>query len=293
MKKQDELVRGIALDGRARVFAAVTTALTEELRVRHDTWPTATAALGRTVAAGAMMGSMLKDDDKLTIQIKGNGPLGQIVVDAGADGGVRGYVQNPHVHLPPNARGKLDVAGAVGTEGQLYVIKDLGLKEPYRGASPIVSGEIAEDFTHYFASSEQTPSAVALGVLVESDNSVRASGGWILQLLPGVAEEEIDAIEKRLKDLPPVTELIEAGLDPEMWLNRLFDGDVRVLSRMPLYFRCSCSRERVEQMLVSLGRDEMESLIKEKGEAEVVCHFCNERYHLGKEELERLVREEA
>lgn len=287
----DELIRGMALGGRARVLAAVTTALVEELRVRHDTWPTATAALGRAVTAGAMMGGMLKDREKLTIQIKGGGPLGNIVVDANADGDVRGYVHHPHVHLPLNARGKLDVAGAVGTDGHLFVIKDLGLKEPYRGSSPIVSGEIAEDFTHYFAASEQTPSAVALGVLVNPDHSVRAAGGWILQLLPGVEDEEITAIEERLSGMPPVTELIESGQEPEAWLDRLFAGDVRVLSRMPLRFRCVCSRDRVKQTLISLGRGEIEALIREKGEAEVVCHFCNEQYHLNKEELELLLKQ--
>jgi len=284
----DELIRGVALGGRARVLAAVTTALVDELRARHDTWPTATAALGRAVTAGAMMGGMLKGADKLTIQINGGGPVGQIVVDANAAGDVRGYVQNPHVHLPPNARGKLDVAGAVGTNGYLHVIKDLGLREPYRGSSPIVSGEIAEDFTHYFAVSEQTPSAVALGVLVEPGGAVKASGGWIVQLFPGVKEEEVDELERRIKSIPPVTGLIESGRGPDEWLAELFGGDARVLDRMPLRFRCQCSRERVRQTLISLGRREIESLIEEKGEAEVVCHFCNERYVLDRGELELL-----
>jgi molecular chaperone Hsp33 len=284
---QDVIVRGMAMDGKVRVFAALSTTIVEELRARHDTWPTATAALGRAVTAGAMMGSMLKGQEKLTIQIRGDGPLGQIVVDANASGEVRGYVTEPHIHLPLNDKGKLDVAGAVGREGLLYVTKDLGMKEPYRGTSPIVSGELAEDFTYYFSTSEQTPSAVALGVLVNPDYSVRAAGGFILQLLPGLDDSEITLIEQKLTGLDQVTTLIDQGAGPEDILHQLFDS-VQIYERSPIQFSCTCSQDRVEKTLISLGKDEMDALIDELGRAEVVCHFCNEKYILEKDELEQL-----
>jgi len=230
---------------------------------------------------------MLKGEEKLTIQIKGDGPIGQIVVDANAKGEVRGYVDNPHVDLPPNARGKLDVRGAVG-EGTLYVIKDLGLKEPYRGSVPLVSGELGEDFTYYFAKSEQTPSAVALGVLVERDGSVRKAGGFILQLLPGLNDDEITGIERKIAELPPVTSMLDEGAVLDDVLKRMVDS-VQVLDRSEIRFRCKCSRERVEQTLISLGRDEIEQLLREDGKAEVVCHFCNETYAYNGEQLHNLL----
>ncbi len=284
---QDVIVRGMAMDGKVRVFAALTTTIVEELRARHDTWPTATAALGRTITAGAMMGSMLKGQEKLTIQVRGDGPLGQIVVDANANGEVRGYVTEPHIDLPLNDKGKLDVAGAVGRDGLLYVTKDLGMKEPYRGTSPIVSGELAEDFTYYFSTSEQTPSAVALGVLVNPDYSVRAAGGFILQLLPGLSDSEITFIEQKLASLVPVTTLIEQGAGPEDILHQLFEA-VQIYDRSPIQFSCTCSQDRVEKTLISLGKDEVDALINELGRAEVVCHFCNEKYILEQDELEQL-----
>jgi molecular chaperone Hsp33 len=288
--KEDRLIRGVALGGKVRVFGALSTGLVEEIRRRHDLLPTAAAAVGRTVTGAAMMGFMLKDGQRLTVQIKGDGPIGQIVADADSEGHARAYADNPHVHLPSNAAGKLDVAGAVGRQGMVYVIKDLGLKEPYRGASPIVSGEIAEDLTYYFASSEQTPSVVALGVLVDTDLSVRAAGGFILQVMPGLSDGELDELEARLGRLSSVTSLIEQGLGPEDIAGRLVD-DLQVLDEIPLRFRCTCSRERVENTLVSLGREEVESLIREKGGAEVVCHFCNEKYRFDRTELETMVRE--
>ena len=287
---EDILIRGTALAGQVRVFAALSTSLVEELRRRHDTWPTVTAALGRTVTAAAMMGSMLKGKEKLTVQLKGDGPVGQVVADANADGEARGYVDEPHVDLPLNSVGKLDVRGAVGQEGNLYVTKDLGLKEPYRGTSPIVSGEIAEDFTYYFGTSEQTPSAVALGVLVDTDLSVKAAGGFIIQLLPGLSDEEITVIEKKLAGLPSVTTLIDQGLGADDILKRLFD-DVKILERKPLVFKCTCSPERIEKTLVSLGKAEIEGMINDQGQAEVVCHFCNEKYLVARPELERLIQE--
>lgn len=284
---QDYLIRGTAFEGKLRAFAANTTGIVEEMRRRHGTTPVATAALGRTATAGVMMGAMLKGEERLTIQVKGDGPIGQIVVDANARGEVRGYVDNPHVDLPLNQRGKLDVAGAVG-EGHLYVIKDLGLKEPYRGSVPIVSGELGEDFTYYFAKSEQTPSAVALGVLVATDYSVQTSGGFIMQLLPGMDDEEIAAIEEKLASLPPITTLLAEGADLEYILKRLVES-VEVLERSEIRFQCKCSHDRVEQTLISLGREEIEQILREDGKAEVVCHFCNETYEYNAEQLHNLV----
>lgn len=287
-QQKDYLIRGTAYNGKVRVFAVRTTQLVDELRRRHDTYPTATAALGRTASAAAMMGAMLKGEEKLTIQVKGDGPIGQIVVDANAHGDVRGYVNNPDVHLPSNAQGKLDVAGAVGREGFIYIIKDLGLKEPYRGSTPIVSGELAEDFTYYFAKSEQTPSAVGLGVLVDTDGSVIEAGGFIIQLLPGLTDEEITKIENALGVLPTVTTLLNQGMDLDEMLCQIVD-DVQIMDQMDIQFRCKCSRDRVETTLLSLGKSEIEQLIADDEQAEVVCHFCNEPYKFNREELTALL----
>lgn len=286
--KQDRLIRGIAMDGKVRAFAVRTTRLVEELRRRHDTYPTATAAMGRTVTAAAMMGAMLKGEEKLTVQVKGDGPIGQIIADANAKGEVRGYVKNPHVHLPSNSQGKLDVRGVVGTDGFIHVTKDLGLKEPYRGSVPLISGELGEDFTYYFAVSEQTPSAVGLGVLVDVDNTVIVAGGFIIQLLPGLSDSDIDSIEKAVGQLPPVTTLLDQGLELEDML-RWIVPDVQVLEEMDIVFSCNCSRERVERTLISLGRKELEELRDEGKETEVVCDFCNEPYLFTPEDLDRLI----
>lgn len=286
--KKDRLIRGTALDGRVRAFAVRTTALVDELRRRHDTYPTATAALGRTATAAAMMGAMLKGEEKLAIMVKGNGPIGQITVESNALGEVRGYVSNPHVHLPSNSLGKLDVAGAVGTEGFIDVSKDLGMKEPYRGSVPIISGELGDDFTYYFAVSEQTPAAVGLGVLVEPDNSVSVAGGFIIQLLPGLTDAEITEIEQAVGGMPSVTTLLDQGLEPEEMLRFLLP-DAAVLDELNINFVCQCSRERVEQTLVSLGQHELERLIEEDDQAEVVCHFCNEAYLFNKDELQAIL----
>ncbi|GGA50846.1 Hsp33 family molecular chaperone HslO [Paenibacillus physcomitrellae] len=289
-QEKDRLIRGIAMDGKVRAFAVRTTALVEELRSRHDTYPTATAALGRTLTAGAMMGAMLKGNERLTIQVKGDGPLGQIVVDANAKGEVRGYVYEPHVHLPANSLGKLDVAGAVGTTGFVHVTKDLGLKEPYRGSVPIISGELGEDFTYYFALSEQTPSAVGLGVLVDTDNSVIVAGGFILQLLPGLEDSEISIIEQAVSQMPPVTSLLEQGMSVEEMLRWLLP-DVQIMSEMDITFKCSCSRERVERTLISLGEEELTRLIEEDETTEVVCDFCREAYQFNGEEMRELLEQ--
>ncbi|MEK8132995.1 Hsp33 family molecular chaperone HslO [Paenibacillus filicis] len=286
---QDYLIRATALEGKVRAFAVRTKAVVEELRVRHQTTPTATAALGRTATAALMMGAMLKGEEQLTIQVKGGGPIGQVVADANAKGEVRGYVTNPSVDLPLNAIGKLDVAGAVGTDGFLYVTKDLGLKEPYRGSIPIISGELGEDFTYYFAQSEQTPSAVALGVLVDVDYTVKTAGGFIIQLLPGLSDSEIARLEKQLAGLPPITTLLAEGESLESILSGLLP-DVQVLERSEdIRFQCKCSQERVEQTLISLGRSELEQLLAEDGQAEVSCHFCNETYRFTGSDLTALI----
>jgi molecular chaperone Hsp33 len=284
----DYMIRATALEGKVRVFAVQTTGVVEELRRRHDTTPTATAALGRTVAAGVMMGAMMKGEEKLTLQVKGDGPLGQIVVDANARGEVRGYVDHPETDLPLNEIGKLDVSGAVGNSGFIYVIKDLGLREPYRGSTPIVSGELGEDFTYYFAKSEQTPSAVALGVLIDTDRTVKASGGFILQLLPGLSEDEIAVMEEKLGKLPPITTMLDNGLTLEQILESIAD-DVRILDRMDVTYRCRCSRDRVEQTLMSLGRQELQAILEDDKQAEVVCHFCNEPYLFTEQDIREVM----
>ncbi|MCR2807242.1 Hsp33 family molecular chaperone HslO [Paenibacillus soyae] len=289
---QDVLVRGTAWNGKIRVFAVRTTNIVEELRRRHDTFPTATAALGRTLSVGAMMGAMLKGKERLTIQVKGDGPIGQIVVDANAAGELRGFVDNPQAHHGSNDKGKLDVAGAVGTSGNIYVTKDLGLKEPYRGSVPIVSGELAEDFTYYFAVSEQTPSAVGVGVLVENNNSVLQAGGFIVQLLPGLTDAEITRLEQAIAGMPTVTTLMAQGATPEDLLKRVVgEEDLVIHDTMPLTFKCQCSEEKVEQTLISLGEAELRGIIEEDGKAEVVCHFCNEAYVFGRDKLEQLLEQ--
>jgi molecular chaperone Hsp33 len=286
---QDILVRGTAWGGSIRVFAARTTRLVDEMRRRHGTLPTATAALGRAATAAAMMGAMLKGDEKLTVQIKGEGPLGQIVVDANAKGEVRGYVDHPSVHLASNSQGKLDVAGAVGRNGHLHIIKDLGLKEPYRGSVPIISGELGEDFTYYFAVSEQTPSAVGLGVLVDTDGSVLHAGGFIIQILPGLTDAELDKLERAIGAMPLVTSLLDQGETPEEILRFAVGDDLQIHDTMELRFQCKCSRDRVERTLISMGEEELRSLAEEEGKAEVVCHFCNEAYSFDKPQLEALL----
>ncbi|MEW9702477.1 Hsp33 family molecular chaperone HslO [Paenibacillus sp. SI8] len=284
----DYLIRGTALQGRVRAFAVQSTAITEELSRRHQTTPTATAALGRTVAAGLLMGAMLKGEEHLIIQVKGDGPIGQIVVDANAKGEVRGYVDNPLVDPPLKESGKLDVSAAVGTDGFLYITKDLGLKEPYKGSVPIISGELAEDFTYYFAKSEQTPSAVALGVLVNTDHSILAAGGFVIQLLPGLTDEEISEIEGMLSQVPSFTSMLDGGLNLEEVLQTVLPS-VQILDHMDVEFRCKCSRERVETTLISLGKAELTEIRDEDGFAEVVCHFCNEAYRYDREDLQRMI----
>lgn len=287
VKMGDYLVKALACDGQVRAYAARTTETVAEAQRRHQTWPTASAALGRALTAGVMMGAMLKGDETLTIKIDGGGPIGTILIDSNAKGEVRGYVTNPHVHFELNEHGKLDVARAVGKNGMLTVVKDLGLRDFFTGQVPIISGELGEDFTYYFASSEQIPSSVGVGVLVNPDYTIRAAGGFIIQLMPGTEEQTISRIEERLKQIPPVSRMIENGLTPEQILEQL-GGGVRVLETMPVSFVCRCSRERIADALISLGPGEIQDIIDKEGQAEASCHFCNETYHFAKEELEQL-----
>jgi molecular chaperone Hsp33 len=290
---EDYLVKALVLDGLVRVYAVRSTLLAEEGRRRHDTWPTATAALGRTLSVGVMMGAMLKGEEKLSIRISGGGPLGHIIVDANAKGEVRGYVSRPHVHLPLNAKGKLDVGGAVGNQGVLSITRDLGLREPYHGSSPLVSGEIGDDFSYYFSQSEQTPSAVGVGVLVHPDGSVKASGGYIIQLMPGVDDSFISQLEQRLKEIPSVSAMVDDGYAPEDMICALFPAvEIKWLEQLPVRFACQCSIDRVKNVLISLGKEELKRLIDEQGQAEVTCHFCGERYVLPRSELEVIIADE-
>ncbi|MCU5048656.1 redox-regulated molecular chaperone HslO [Bacillus cereus] len=287
---KDYLVKALAFDGEVRAYSVRTTNTVSEAQRRHDTWRTASAALGRSLTAGTMMGAMLKGEQKLTIKVEGNGPIGPILVDAHANGDVRGYVTNPHVDFEGTEQGKLRVYQAVGTEGFVTVIKDIGMREPFIGQSPIVSGELGEDFTYYFAVSEQTPSSVGVGVLVNGDDSILAAGGFILQIMPGAQDETISLIEDRLQKIPPVSTLIEQGLSPEELLYAVLGEDkVKVLETMDVQFNCTCSRERIESVLISLGKTELEQVREEEEETEVHCHFCNERYKFSKEDITNLI----
>lgn len=282
----DYLVKATACEGTVRAYVIRSTELVEEARRRQDTWATATAALGRMLTISTMMGAMLKGDDKITVKIEGDGPTGPIVADANAKGEARAYITHPHVDFDLNQQGKLDVARAIGTSGNLSVVKDLGLKEYFTGQVPIVSGEVSEDFTYYFASSEQVPSSVGAGVLVNPDQSVLAAGGFIIQVMPGATEDTIDYIEQSIQSLPAISSLIQAGKEPEDILKAIFGKEpYRLLEKLPIKFHCTCSLERIKNVISSLDLEEIDQMIEVDGGAEVTCHFCNEQYHLTKEDL--------
>lgn len=288
----DYLVKALAFEGQIRAYAVKSTETVGEAQRRHYTWPVASAALGRTMTAGLMMGAMLKGDNKLTIKVVGGGPLGPILVDSNARGEVRGYVTNPHVHFDLNEHGKLDVRRGVGTDGTLTVVKDIGMRDYFTGQVPLISGELGDDFTYYFVTSEQVPSSVGVGVLVNPDNSIKAAGGFIIQLMPGTNDDTITYIENRLKEIPPVSKQIDKGLSPEELLEELLGKDnVKILEKMPVSFECNCSKERFHTALVSLGSGEIRDIIEEDGQAEAHCHFCNEKYVFTKEELEEIEKE--
>ncbi len=287
---RDYIARAFAAQGQVRAFAATTRELVEEARRRHGTSPVATAALGRLLTAGAMMGSMMKNDsDMLTLQIRADGPIGGLTVTADSHADVKGYVLHPGVMLPPR-NGKLDVGGAVGG-GFLQVIKDMGLKEPYSGQTELVSGEIAEDLTYYFASSEQIPSSVGLGVLMEKDNTVRRAGGFIVQLMPFAEERTVSALEENLQKIVSVTALLDEGLTPEQLLGKLLGNlEWEITDTMDTRFYCNCSKERVEQAVASVGRKDIQEMIDEGRDIEVKCHFCNTAYQYTVADLKRIIK---
>lgn len=287
----DTLIRGNSIDGTIRVFVTITTDLVNEAHRIHDTSATASAALGRLLTGAAIVGAQLKsEDDSTTLQIKGDGPLGLLAAVTDSRSHVRGYVGNPHADLPENDKGKLDVGGAVG-RGFLSVIRDLGLKEPYIGQTPLVSGEIAEDLTYYFAASEQIPTAIALGVLVDKDLSIRAAGGYMIQLMPEATESTADRLTEIVENAMPITDMIANGMSVQDIAFAITDGFDMLLENketVPEY-ECKCSRDRMERALISIGRKEIREIIDEQGEAEMCCRFCDKKYKFNKTELEEIL----
>ncbi|MEK5038382.1 Hsp33 family molecular chaperone HslO [Sporosarcina sp. FSL K6-3457] len=287
---KDYLVKATAYNNQVRAYAAITTETVGEAERRHQTWPTASAALGRSMTAGVILGAMLKGEEKLSIKIAGGGPIGTILVDANTKGEVRGYVTNPQTHFDLNDQGKLDVKRAVGTDGMLTVSKDIGLQQPFVGYVPLVSGELGEDFTAYIVNSEQVPSSVGVGVLVNPDQTIQAAGGFIIQLMPGTDDKTIQLIEERLKDITPISSMVEQGMTPEQILEQVLGaGNVKFLETIPVQFQCQCSEERITNAIISLGGAEIQDMIQTDGQADANCHFCNENYHFSKQDLEVLL----
>ena len=287
----DYIIRGTAANDQVRFFAAYTKDVVETARQKHNTSPVATAALGRLLTAGAMMGSMCKNDsDVITLQIQCSGPIGGLTVTADSKANVKGYVNNPDVMLPPSKEGKLDVGKALDL-GVLTVIKDIGLKEPYSGQTHLVSGEIAEDLTYYFATSEQIPSAVGLGVLMNKDNTVRQAGGFIIQLLPFTDEKIIEQLEKKITEMKSVTEMLEEGMTPEMLLEEILgDFGLEITDTLPAQFSCNCSKERITKALISIGKKDLQEMIDDGEPIEVNCHFCNTNYTFSIDELKEIAK---
>lgn len=290
---QDHIVRAMTKDGWVKAVAVSSREIVERARQIHKTLPTATAALGRLLSAASMMGNMQKvDDGSLTLQIKGGGPLGMLLAVSDAEGNVRGYVENPQISLLEKYRGKLDVGTAVGTDGMLTVVRDLRMKEPYVGSVELVSGEIAEDITQYFVQSEQIPTACALGVLVDVDQSVRASGGYLLQLLPGAPDETIDRLEAGIRDAGNVTAMLDAGLTPEEILKKVMASfELEILETTPVAYRCTCCRERVEKTLLTLGVEELEEIVRAKETLHIDCQFCDKIYDFTPENVREILNQ--
>ena len=287
----DYIIRATAAKGQIRAFAATTRDMVEKARAAHNTSPVATAALGRLMSAAAMMGIMMKgESDLLTIKIQGDGPIKGLTVTADAKGDVKGYVFHPSVMLPPNDKGKLDVGGALGV-GVLSVIKDIGLKEPYIGQTILVTGEIAEDLTYYVATSEQTPSSVALGVLMNKENTVRQAGGFILQMMPGASESLIGRLEEKLGEITSITTLLDVGNTPEMILEYILgEFGLEINDKIPARFYCNCTKKRVEKALISVGKKEIQEMIQDGKPIDVNCHFCNQNYQFSVNELKEIFR---
>ncbi len=286
----DYIIRAMAAGGQIRAFAATTKDLVEHARQIHNTSPVATAGLGRMLTAASMMGATLKNSsDVLTLIAKGDGPLGGITVTADSASNVKGYVNNPSFVNPPNFFGKFDVGGAIGN-GTLTVIKDIGLKEPYSGQVSLITGEIAEDLTYYFATSEQVPTSIALGVLMNKNNTVRQAGGFIIQLMPFASDEVIDALEAKIKGITSITSLLDSGMSPEDILNQVLgDMDLEITDTIPTAYNCNCSRERVTKAIISIGKKEITDMINEGKDIEVNCHFCNKNYVFTPEDLKKLI----
>lgn len=286
---KDYLVKAISHNKQVRAYAAITTETIEEARRRHDMLPVASIVLGRAITAGAILGTMLKGEEKLTIQINGGGPIGTILVDANAKGKVRGSVSNPHAQAELNEQGLLEIGTAVGTNGNISVTKDIGMKHPFVGQVPISSGEIGEDFASYLLHSEQVLSSVGVGVRVNPDSTIEAAGGFIIQLLPNTEEETIRFIEERLQTMPSISSMIGQGATPEQMLEQLLgEENVSILETTPIQFQCECSRERITNAIVSLGSGEVQDMLDTDGQAEAQCHFCNEKYQFSREDLEEI-----
>lgn len=286
----DYLVKSVAGNEMFRAYAVDATGVVAEAQQRHDTWSAASAALGRSLVGTLLLASsVLKGDEQMTVKINGNGPVGGIVIDGNAKGTVKGYLQHPHIHLPLNEQHKIDVKTAVGTDGFLSVTKDQGVGDPFTGTVALVSGELGEDFTYYLAQSEQIPSAVGLSVFVNDDNSIGVAGGFLVQVLPNATDEAISSLEAKLKDLPLVSQLMREGKTPEDILDLLFDGDVKVLDKMPVKFECDCSKERFAEALMALPKHEVRAMIDEDHGATAVCHFCGSQYQFSEAELEAVL----
>lgn len=284
----DYLVKALAFDYQVRIYCVRSTNTLNVIGDRLNYYPSALAAVGRVLSVGAMMGTMLKNNETVTIKVEGNGPIGKIIVDANALGEVRAYCDNPHVHFEYTDQAKLNVKATVGDSGYISVIKDLKLKEPFIGTVPIINGEMGEDFAYYFNVSEQVPSAVSVGVLVGTDNKAIAAGGLIIQLMPNASEEIVDKLEKLITNLPPISTMISNGESCEDIINRITDGNHQILATVPIKFKCNCSRKRFERGLISLGPDELQDMINTDGKADTVCHFCGKNYHFNKDQLEKL-----
>ena len=289
----DSLIKALAYNDEVRIYVINGTQMVEEARKLHDSWSVATAALGRSIIGTTLIGATLKNErDKLTMRLQGNGPIEAIIVDTNMHGETKAYIKNPHVSLDLNEQGKLDVKGAVGTEGSLSITKDLGLKQPFTGQINLVSGELAEDFTYYMAVSEQTPSSFGLSVLINPDETVQIAGGFMIQVLPDVSEETLDKIEEMLKNLPQVSNFLNETDSLELLLEQLAGRDnYRILEEMPVTFKCDCSKERFADAIISLGKQEIQDMIDEDNGAEAVCHFCRRTYNYNVEELEALKAE--
>ncbi|OJF95513.1 Hsp33 family molecular chaperone HslO [Alkalibacterium sp. 20] len=288
----DKLIKALGYNDQIRVYVVDATDMVKTAQEKHGTWSAATAALGRAMVGTTLLGTTLKGDEKLTVRIDGKGPVGYILVDSNGKGETKGYIKNPQVRLPLNEQGKIDVKGAVGTDGMLTVSKDLNMKRPFVGQVPLISGELGEDFTYYMANSEQVPSAIGLSVLVNPDETVKAAGGFMMQVLPEAEDETIAKVEEAIGNLPLMSKLMDEGETPEQILDRLVtDRSTRILESIPVSFKCNCSKERFKDAIIALGKKEIQEMMEEDHGAEAMCHFCRTTYQFNEEELNELKEE--